>query len=195
MGLSEEDKRSIEEQEYRKFISENLRKAKESSKSSQPVEPNEWSCDLEPAKDNFKTQKTPTPTIPNTEENKIGCFGGCLTFIILAIILLVSMRFLNPGYISQAWQHWIVETWVGDTLNLVLDWFWQTPFWAWVKSNKGYLLIGAIVIGFLTLVSTATSDLAGSDNKGCLLLALCLLFPPLLIIVLVVWAISPSKED
>ena len=157
------------------------------------VPPNPFS--LATAKAPARTQKKPTSDTPKSQRDKMGCLGGIVTFIVLLAIVLIFIQLSNPGYISGAWRFWVADSWIGDSFNSALAWFWQTAFWSWVKTNSGWIILGAVVIGFLALISSASSDVAGSDDKGCLLLILCLLFPPLIIIVLILWAIMPSKDN
>ena len=195
MTLSDKDKIRIEKEEYRKLIAKQLREKHTQDAKSSGEQTEDIKRVAVPVKSPEKTKNKQVSNIPKAPNKKKGCLGKFIGLIVLLAIVLVFVYLRSPDSVKEAWQFWITDSWVGESANLALAWFWQTAFWIWVKQYSGLLILGAVVLFLLACLGSVADDVAGSDNGGCILLVLCLFFPPLIIILLIVYALKPRENE
>ena len=171
MGLTEVEKKQIEAEEYRKLIREKL-------------------------KENQDGRQSGNVSDVQSEASSLKKLAGCLNVFLLLLLPIVGLCFLAYDLferpLGEFWDKYMKGFWSGNVIEYLVSLVQNSEIWSWMKTPTG--LIVSIAVYVLLIVVTgmiSPSDLDQKDKeeekKGCALLVLIVLFPPIIPFLIIFW--------
>ena len=182
MGLTEDDKKRIEEEEYRKVVQRQLKRNQDSGPSDSD------------------SSKEANPS-------RLKKFAGCLHIFLLLLIPLLGLCYLIYRIFEESfiefWNTYLEEFWSGNTIQYVLNLVANSTVWSWITTPTGLitcLVLYIVIIIISGIVGPDTDpEIKKEGDKGCALLILIILFPPIIPFLIIIWLLkvifAPTEND